>query len=59
MAWVHLGLGDRDKAIEELEAALPIRESDLTEINVEPHWDPLRTDPRFQNVVRRVGLSPD
>lgn len=59
LAWVHLGLGNRDGAIEELEAALSKRETDLTEIDVEPYWDPLRTDPRFQNVVRRVGLSPD
>ncbi len=34
-------------------------ESELTEINVEPYWNPLRTDPRFQDVVRRVSLSPD
>lgn len=48
VAWVHLGLGDKDRAIEEIKAALPKRESDLGEINVEPYWDPLRTDPRFQ-----------
>ncbi len=54
-----MGLGDRDKAIEELKAALSKRETDLTEINVEPYWAPLRSDPRFQDVVRRVGLSPD
>jgi hypothetical protein len=29
---------------------------DLVYLNVEREWDPIRTDPRFQDLLRRVGL---
>jgi TolB-like protein/Tfp pilus assembly protein PilF len=50
------GLGDRDKAMEWLEKAFAERADGLTWLNVEPMLDELRQDPKFQDLVRRIGL---
>ncbi len=51
-------LGRRDEAFDFLEAAYQERHSWLGELRVEPAWDGLRPDPRFADLVRRVGLEP-
>jgi len=43
--------------MEFLERAYAKRSGDLLYINVEPHFDPLRSDPRFQALVRRIGTG--
>jgi TolB-like protein len=50
------GLGDRDKALDWLEKAFQERADGLTWLNVEPMLDEIRNDPRFQNLIRRIGL---
>ena len=50
------GLGDRDKALEWLEKAFQERADGLTWLNVEPMLDEVRNDPRFQDLIRRIGL---
>jgi hypothetical protein len=55
---VHVGLGANDKAFEYLERAYEERSGSLIYLKVEPILDPLRSDPRFQDLVRRVGLPP-
>ncbi len=55
-AVVEAGLGERDLAFRWLEKSFEQRESALTLLNVEPILDGLRPDPRFQDLVRRVGL---
>lgn len=50
------GLGDKDKALEWLEKAFEERADGLTWLNVEPMLDELRPDPKFQDLVRRIGL---
>ncbi|HEY7403095.1 MAG TPA: FlgO family outer membrane protein [Candidatus Angelobacter sp.] len=50
------GLGDKDKALEWLEKAFEERADGLTWINVEPMLDDLRSDAKFQDLVRRIGL---
>jgi hypothetical protein len=55
-AVVHLGLGNTDKALEYLVNAYEERSSWMTYLNVEPRLDPLRADPRFADLVRRVGI---
>jgi TolB-like protein/Tfp pilus assembly protein PilF len=50
------GLGDKDQAFKWLEKALTERADGLTWLNVEPMLDDLRDDPRFHDLVRRVGL---
>jgi len=56
MAIVHEGLGQRDDALEWLKKAYQERSSWLVSLNVEPIFDSLRSDARFQDLLRRVGL---
>jgi len=53
---VYAALGDKDSAFEWLEKAYAIRDKGLTFLKVDPCLDPLRSDPRFQDLLRRVGL---
>ena len=54
---VYSALGDRDRAIAALEQGVQTR-SLLPVIFADPQLDPLRSDPRFQQLLRRVGLPP-
>jgi TolB-like protein/DNA-binding winged helix-turn-helix (wHTH) protein/tetratricopeptide (TPR) repeat protein len=51
-------VGDQEQALELLQACSRRRCSDLVSLNVEPDFDVLRTDPRFQELVHQVGLDP-
>jgi tetratricopeptide (TPR) repeat protein len=55
-AIVHLGLGDKDRALDYLEVACAERETPLAAIGVHPVYDSLRHEGRFQAVLRRVGI---
>jgi TolB-like protein/lipoprotein NlpI len=52
----HVALGEKDKAFAELNRAYENRESVLVRLKVDPRLDPLRSDSRFQDLIRRVGL---
>ena len=54
-AEAHALLGNGDLALQALEKAYAERE-DMTDLNVDPTWDNVRSDPRFQELLRRVGL---
>ncbi len=54
-ALTHAQLGNTDLALQALEKAYDERE-DLTDLAVDPSWDSIRADPRFQELLRRVGL---
>jgi tetratricopeptide (TPR) repeat protein len=56
-ALVWTGLGDADRAFEWLERAYAERVQMLTELAAEPAFDALRPDPRFADLLHRVGLS--
>jgi len=56
VALVYAGLGDKDSAFAWLEKAYLVRDKGLTYLRVDPCLDPLRSDPRFQDLERRVGL---
>jgi TolB-like protein/DNA-binding winged helix-turn-helix (wHTH) protein/Tfp pilus assembly protein PilF len=56
LAEVYTYLGDKDHAFVWLEKAYEERESALPTLKVDVYWDNIRPDPRFQNLVRRVGL---
>jgi TolB-like protein len=51
------GLGNRDTAMEWLEKAFEERADGLTWLGVEPMLDEVRSDPRFQDLIRRIGLT--
>jgi tetratricopeptide (TPR) repeat protein len=56
IAEVYRGLGEIDLTFEWLEKAFADRSDWLVWLGVEPALDPLRSDPRFQDLMRRVGL---
>jgi TolB-like protein/Tfp pilus assembly protein PilF len=57
MALAYVGIGDKEAALRSLEKAYAERSNLLTALKVEPVYDPLRDDPRFQELLRRVGLA--
>ena len=56
VALVHLGLGQLDEALSWLEKAFEQREGALAFLDVYPTYDPLRSEPRFQAMVSKLGL---
>ncbi len=57
-AMVYLGLGEKEQAFLWLEKAYDERTNSLAYLKVQAIWDPLRSDPRFADLVRRIGLPP-
>ncbi|HKW32462.1 MAG TPA: winged helix-turn-helix domain-containing protein [Candidatus Acidoferrum sp.] len=57
MLWAHLGVGDKEEALADLQGAYSGHFTFLTALKVEPGFDPLRRDPRFQDLLQRVGLA--
>jgi len=57
-ARVYAGLGDKEQAFAWLEKAYEERSTGLYLLNVDPTWDGLRSDPRFNDLLRRIGLPP-
>ena len=55
-AIVHLGLGERDQALSWLEKAYEERFNRLAYLRRESIWNPLRQEPRFQELLRRINL---
>jgi len=55
-AVIYLGLGEKDQAFAWLEKAYEERSFLLPYLKVDPIWDPLRSDPRFADLLRRMGL---
>jgi TolB-like protein/Flp pilus assembly protein TadD len=53
----YLGLGDNEQALAWMERAYQEQSNMLQLIKVHPYFDPLRGDPRFVDLVHRVGLD--
>ncbi len=56
IAVVDVGLGEKDRALAHLEDAYRERSNWLVWLKRDPRWQPIRADPRFKELVRRVGL---
>jgi len=56
-ALVCIGMGEHDEAFDWLERGYADRAQMLSELKVEAAFDPLRDDPRFADLLRRVGLG--
>ena len=56
IAGIHVGLGENDRAIEYLEKSYEEHSHWLIYLHMDPGIDGLRDDPRFQDLLRRVGL---
>jgi TolB-like protein len=48
--------GEKGKALDWLEIAHQEKIQNLVYLNVQPHWDPLRDDPRFRELIRRMNF---
>jgi TolB-like protein/Flp pilus assembly protein TadD len=57
-AEIYTRLGEKDKAFAWLEKGYELRVSWLTLLNSDPLFDDLRSDPRYADIVRRMGLEP-
>jgi hypothetical protein len=55
-AALYAGLNDKGRAFEWFQKACDERSNYLIYLKVEPSLDNLRQDPRFQDVLRRIGL---
>jgi tetratricopeptide (TPR) repeat protein len=55
-AIVYAGLGDKDRAFEFLDKGYDERPSNLESLKFEPRMNPLRSDPRYQELLLRMGL---
>jgi TolB-like protein/DNA-binding winged helix-turn-helix (wHTH) protein/Tfp pilus assembly protein PilF len=58
MIWAYAGMGDRDQTIAWLEKGYAQHSNALNTLKVEPVFDFLRSDSRFQNLMQRIGLEP-
>jgi TolB-like protein/Tfp pilus assembly protein PilF len=57
MAIIYTGMGDKEKAFDWLQKAFEERSFWMIFSRWEPRLDPLRNDPRFQDLQRRIGLA--
>jgi len=57
VGWIYVALGDNDKALQSLERAYSGRSAWMPWLNVEPKFDPLHSDPRFQDLLHRLHLT--
>jgi TolB-like protein/DNA-binding winged helix-turn-helix (wHTH) protein/tetratricopeptide (TPR) repeat protein len=57
LIFAHLGVGDKDATMGWLEKAYGQHSNAMTTLKVDPAYDPLRSDARFQDLLQRVGLD--
>lgn len=56
LAVLYVGLGDKEHALSALERAYAAHDLQMQFVGIDPHVDPLRSEPRFQELVRKLGL---
>jgi tetratricopeptide (TPR) repeat protein len=55
-ACVHMGLGETERALELLKAAYEERAAYVNLLGFHPHFDPLRSDARFREILRKMNI---
>jgi len=58
VATIYAGLGSKDQAFAWLQKAFEDRADELVFLKADPRFDPLRSDPRFQDLLRRMNFPP-
>jgi serine/threonine protein kinase/TolB-like protein len=58
IALIYAGLGDKERALEWLEKAYQARDNQMIHLKVDPEWDTLRSEARFNDLLRRMRLAP-
>ena len=56
VAIIYAGLGDKDRAFEFLDRGYEEHSAGMPFLKADPFWDNLRTDPRYEDVLHRMGL---
>ena len=57
-AFIEIYLGNKDKAFDLLQKAIEEKDPFMIALKGEPKFDPIRSDPRFANLLREVHLAP-
>jgi eukaryotic-like serine/threonine-protein kinase len=57
-AATYAGLGNKEETLAWLRKGVAARDIDMICLKVEPYWDGLRSDPRFEDLLRQVGFPP-
>lgn len=57
LAFIQAGLGNRSEAMALLELHFEQHDAPLAYLRVDPRWDPLRGDPRFERIVHALSLD--
>jgi TolB-like protein/Tfp pilus assembly protein PilF len=57
LALAHLALGDKDGAFLWLERGVEERDQTVQNLKVSPQWDPIRLDPRYHTLLKRMRLE--
>jgi len=58
LARIYVGLGEKEEAFAWLQKAADVHDGEMIGLKVEPELDPLRSDPRFQALLRRMNFPP-
>ncbi len=58
MVQLYAALGDKQEAFKWLQKAYEARDGQLGFLKVNPFMDSLRSDPRFQDLLRRMNFPP-
>jgi hypothetical protein len=58
IAYVYLGLEDKDRAFEWIEKAFALKSEWLVHTKFDPVFDGIRSDERFGNLLLRIGIPP-
>ncbi len=56
IAAIYAALGEKDKAFAELNKSFEVRDWELYRLNADTYWNPLRDDPRFKEMLKRLNL---
>jgi TolB-like protein/Tfp pilus assembly protein PilF len=56
IALAYAGLGDREQVLDWLERGIVDRDPKMTFVNVDNHWNDVRNDPRFEQILKEVGF---
>ncbi len=57
IAWIYIGLGEKDLAFEWLDKAYEEHDQSLLWLKGDPTYDSIRVDPRFKELLRKIGLE--
>jgi hypothetical protein len=55
---IHIWLGEKDEAFRQLEKGYEVRSQCMPSTKVDPRLDPIRSDPRYADLMKRLAFPP-